>query len=190
MFNLEDLTEHGQLTERNLRSLARRRPDPMQVAHMGPTGGTTGLPKVTPRTHNDYLCRVEYASRAFEMTSHDTMLITTPIGHDLSFSMGLCLTLFPFGKVVMLESTQPEAICRTIQREKITAVAWTPTVASRLVHFERLGEYDLHSLRKMYCGGGASHSQLIKDVSEKDRLHLCQCLRRDGRDGSSDPVGG
>ena len=165
--NLEKLIDRAQLTEKNLTRLARRRPDPMQVAHMGPTGGTTGLPKVVPRTHNDYLCRVEYGARALEMTHNDTMLITAPIGHDLAFSMGLCATLIMFGKVVMLDSTQPKDICETIQKERITALAWTPTLVSRVVNFERLREYDLSSLRKMYVGGGASSPQLIRDSSQR-----------------------
>src|SRR4030043_2435112 len=49
LLNLERLIEQTELKERNLLRLAKRRPDPMQVAHMGPTGGTTGLPKVVPR---------------------------------------------------------------------------------------------------------------------------------------------
>ena len=40
-------------------ALAARRPDPTAVAHIIPSGGTTGLPKGIPRTHNDYLCNVE-----------------------------------------------------------------------------------------------------------------------------------
>jgi len=165
--NLETLIERSELTKGNLNRLAKRRPDPMQVAHMGPTGGTTGLPKVTPRTHNDFLCRVEYTARAWELTSMDSMLICAPVGHDLSFSIGLCPTLFTFGKMVMLDSTQPEDVCLIIQKERISAVAWTPTLASRLINFAGLGEYDLSSLRKMYCGGGASSSQLIRDVSQR-----------------------
>jgi 2,3-dihydroxybenzoate-AMP ligase/mycobactin salicyl-AMP ligase len=55
----ETLLQNIELTDDKLALLARRRPDPMQVAHMGPTGGTTGLPKAAPRTHNDYLSRVE-----------------------------------------------------------------------------------------------------------------------------------
>ena len=43
--------------------LARLRPDPMEVALLGPTGGTTGLPKVAPRIHNVYLSRAEFAAR-------------------------------------------------------------------------------------------------------------------------------
>jgi 2,3-dihydroxybenzoate-AMP ligase len=161
---LERLIDKAELSGRNLKRLDRAKPDPMQVAHMGPTGGTTGLPKVVPRTHNDYLCRVEYTARAWNLTPDDTLLITSPIGHDLSFSIGLCAALFTYGKTVMLDSTQPEDICRTIQKEKVTAVAWSPTFASRLLHFDRLKEHDLRSLRKMYCGGGASPPQLIKDV--------------------------
>ena len=165
--NLEKWVEGAELTQRDLDRLVRRRPDPMQVAHMGPTGGTTGLPKVVPRTHNDYLCRVEYAARAWELSYRDVMLITAPVGHDLSFSMGVCGTLFTFGKLVMLDSTQPEDICRTIQNEKVTAVAWTPTLISRVINFEGLKDYDLRSLKKMYCGGGASSPQLIRDVTRR-----------------------
>jgi 2,3-dihydroxybenzoate-AMP ligase/mycobactin salicyl-AMP ligase len=69
--NLEKLIDDASLTEDNLRKLADCRPDPMHVAHMGPTGGTTGLPKVAPRTHNSLLCNVEYAARAWEMVSSD-----------------------------------------------------------------------------------------------------------------------
>ena len=60
--SLETLIEGAELTQRNMTVLAQKRPDPMQVAHMGPTGGTTGLPKVVPRTHNDLICGSEYAA--------------------------------------------------------------------------------------------------------------------------------
>ncbi|MBW2030623.1 MAG: AMP-binding protein [Deltaproteobacteria bacterium] len=164
---LESLIESAELTEDNLLNLANRRPDPMRVAHMGPTGGTTGLPKVVVRTHNDYLCRVEYASRAWELGYDDVLLLVAPVGHDLAFSIGLCSTIFTFGKVVMLDSTDPEDICRAIQEEHVTAIPWTPALAHRLVNFRGLKDYDLSSLRKMYCGGGASPIELVRDVREK-----------------------
>lgn len=167
LLSLEELIENAKLTDENLTRLAERRPDPMQVAHMGPTGGTTGLPKVVPRTHNDYLCRVEYVARAWELNSNDTLLITAPVGHDLPFSIGLCSTIFTFGKIVMLGSTNPEDICKTIGKEKVTAIAWVPTLAHRLVNFEGLKDYDISSLQKMYCGGGVSPMELVRDVNEK-----------------------
>ena len=165
--NLEKLIEDGELTDDNLIELAQRRPDPMQVAHMGPTGGTTGLPKVVPRTHNDLLCGSEYAARAWEMGIKDTCLLAGPIGHDLTFTKGLLGSILTFGKSVLLDSTDPEIICQTIEREKVTAVVWVPTLAKRLVYFEGLNDFELSSLKKMHCGGGASLPDLIKDVREK-----------------------
>ena len=164
---LETLMQKAELTEGNLSLLAARRPDPMQVAHMGPTGGTTGLPKAAPRTHNDYLCRVEYAGRACEFNDQEICLVAAPAGHDLTFSMAICLAIFTFGKLVMLDSFEPQVVCEAIEGEKVTAIVWVPTLATRLVQFENLKDYDLRSLRKMHCGGGVSSPELIQAVHEK-----------------------
>ena len=149
-------------------ALAQRRPDPMQVAHMGPTGGTTGLPKVVPRTHNDLICSSEHAARAWEMDARDICLLVGPIGHDLTFTKGFLGSVLTFGRTVFLDSTDLDDICRTIEKEKVTALVWVPTLARRLVGFEGLVNYDLSTLKKMHCGGGASLPDLIKDV--KGRL--------------------
>jgi non-ribosomal peptide synthetase component E (peptide arylation enzyme) len=134
---------------------------------MGPTGGTTGLPKVAPRTHNDYLSRVEYAARACEFSNDDICLVAAPACHDLTFSMAICLTIFTFGKLIMLDSFEPQAVCQTIEREKVTAIVWVPTLAARLIQFDGLKDYNLRSLKKMHCGGGVSSPELIKAVHEK-----------------------
>ena len=164
---LERLIQETELTDDQLATLADRRPDPMEVAHMGPTGGTTGLPKVAPRSHNNYISRVEYAARACEFNNHDICLVAAPAAHDLSFSMAICITLFTFGKLVMLDSFEPQVVCETIQKENVTAIVWVPTLASRLIHFDGLKDYDLSSLKKMHCGGGVSSPELIKSVHEK-----------------------
>jgi 2,3-dihydroxybenzoate-AMP ligase len=165
--SLEALIEGAEPTERNMAALAERRPDPMQVAHMGPTGGTTGLPKIVPHTHNDLICNSEYAAKAWEMDRQDTCLLVGPIGHDLTFTKGFLSSIITYGKTVFLDSTDPAGVCRSIEREKVTALAWVPTLARRLVNFEGLEKYDLSTLKKMYCGGGASAPDLIKDVRKK-----------------------
>ena len=165
--SLEALMENAKLTEQNMTALSQRRPDPMQVAHMGPTGGTTGLPKVVPRTHNDLICSSEHAARAWEMDPRDTCLLVGPIGHDLTFTKGFLGSVLTYGKTVFLDSTDLDEICRTIEKEKVTALVWVPTLARRLVGFEGLGNYDLSTLKKMHCGGGASLPDLIRDVREK-----------------------
>ena len=165
--SLDALIEDAELKEKNMSALAQRRPDPTQVAHMGPTGGTTGLPKIVPRTHNDLICSSEYAAKAWKMDTRDTCLLVGPIGHDLTFTKGFLGSVLTYGKIVFLDSTDLDDICRVIEREKVTALVWVPTLARRLVGFEGLDNYDLSTLKKMHCGGGASLPDLIKDVREK-----------------------
>lgn len=165
--SLEKLIDGVQLTAENLDRLSQRRPDPMQVAHMGPTGGTTGLPKIVPRTHNDLICGSEYCARAWDMSEKDISLIAGPIGHDLSFSKGFLGSVLTGGTTVFLDSVDLDDICRTIEKEKVTTVVWVPTLARRLVSFERLADYDLSSLQRMHCGGGVSQPDLIRDVRDK-----------------------
>lgn len=165
--SLEKLIDGVQLKAENLDRLKQRRPDPMQVSHMGPTGGTTGLPKIVPRTHNDLICGSEYAARSWDMSAEDITLIAGPIGHDLSFSKGFLGSVLTGGAAVFLDSTDLDDICRTIEKEKVTTVVWVPTLAKRLVTFERLADYDLSSLQRMHCGGGASLPELIRDVQDK-----------------------
>jgi len=134
---------------------------------MGPTGGTTGLPKVVPRTHNSLICGMEYVARAWEMELHDISLLAGPIGHDLTFTKAFCVSLLTLGKSVFLDSMDPRDICATIEREKVTAIAWVPTLAKRLIDYEGLRDFDLRSLRKMHCGGGASLPEVIRGVIDK-----------------------
>ena len=165
--SLEKLLDGVRLKAENIDILSQRRPDPMQVAHMGPTGGTTGLPKIVPRTHNDLICGSEYCARAWDMSEEDISLIAGPIGHDLSFSKGFLGSVLTGGTTVFLDSVDLDDICRTIEEEKVTTVVWVPTLAKRLVTFERLADYDLSSLQRMHCGGGASQPDLIRAVRDK-----------------------
>ena len=168
--SLERMIEEAELTGDNLARLAERRPDPTQVAHMGPTGGTTGAPKIVPRTHNSLINGIEYCSKSWEQSIEDINLLAGPIGHDLTFSKGFIGAVITLGKVVFLDSTENEDICATIEREKVTSIIWVPTLAQRLLQYEDLHKYDLSSLKKMHSAGGASHPDLVKEVTERLRM--------------------
>ncbi|RJR35102.1 MAG: hypothetical protein C4576_25430 [Desulfobacteraceae bacterium] len=165
--SFEELTAKADLNEKNLARLAARRPDPEQVAHMGPTGGTTGEPKIVPRTHNSLLTGIDYCSKAWEQSNEDVNLLAGPIGHDLTFTKGFIGSIMTLGKVVFLDSTNDKDICETIEREKVTSIVWVPTLAQKLLQYEDLHKHDLRSLKKMHSAGGASHPGLVRDVTEK-----------------------
>ena len=168
--SLEKLIEEAELTEDNLARLASRRPDPMQVAHMGPTGGTTGVPKIVPRTHNSLITGIEYCSKSWEQSNQDINLLAGPIGHDLTFSKGFIGSIITCGKAIFLDSPDDKELCETIERERITSIIWVPTLAQRLLQYGDLDKHDLSSLKKMHSAGGAAHPDLVKDVTEKLKM--------------------
>jgi 2,3-dihydroxybenzoate-AMP ligase len=166
---LEELIKKGDLNERSLRAIEESRPDPMAVATITPTGGTTGLPKAVPRIHNDFIANVEYHSKAWEITSEDTILTIAPVSHGQGILCGVGASFFNFAKYVLIDSTKPEDICRVVEKQKVTAVPTVPAVLQRIVNYEGLGRYDMSSLKKVYSGGAPSTPDLVKSVYEKLR---------------------
>ncbi|MBW2030788.1 MAG: AMP-binding protein [Deltaproteobacteria bacterium] len=148
-------------------TLDRVRPKPGDVCQILPSGGTTGLPKGAPRTHNDYICNIEYKSKAWDLNVTDTCLVATTVGHNLALLVTVTGSVFHGAKMVMLDSTYPEDFCRLIQDEKVTCTGLVPTLISRYVNFENLKDYDLGSLKKIYVGAANSPPDLVKDTEEK-----------------------
>ncbi len=163
----DEILKKAKASKENLLRLEARKPGSHQIAHMGPTGGTTGLPKIVPHIHRSLLCKIEHASRAWELGEKDVCLISAPAAHDLIFTSGICAILFSFGKILMLDSTNMNKICESIQKEKVTSVVWVPTLAARLVESGEIRNYDLSSLKKMHCGGGAASAHLVQRVTNR-----------------------
>lgn len=163
---LEDLMEAGRITAATKEALAARRPDPMEMAIIIPTGGTTGTPKAVPRAHNDYITSIEYHNARWDINRTDVILTVAPVSHGQGMQMGLGGSFCHQAKFVLCDSTQPEDICRVIERERVTAFPTVPAVVQRIVTFDRLKEFDLSSLKKIYSGGAPSSPELVRSVYE------------------------
>jgi len=164
---LEKLIEGSERTPENLRALAERRPDPDEVCQILPTGGTTGLPKLSPRTHNCYMNNVEYHAYRWDITSDDTIMVITPMGHNLAVHWGMAAALFAHAKFVLLDSVKPEDICEWVERERVTAIPTVPALIARVVRMEGLDKYDLSSLKKLSVGGAPSTRDLVEAATER-----------------------
>ena len=164
---LEDLIEEAELTPASLAALEARRPDPMEVSMILLTGGTTGLPKAVPRTHNDYIASVEYHSKAWEVTSEDVVLSAAPVSHAQAMHNGVGGAFFNYATYVVTDSTDARDICGIIAREKVTAFPTVPALVQRMLGLDNLKEYDLSSLKKIYAGGAPSTPEMVKEIYEK-----------------------
>ncbi|MBW1799380.1 MAG: AMP-binding protein [Deltaproteobacteria bacterium] len=147
--------------------LEQARPDPGDVCQILPSGGTTGLPKGAPRTHNDYISNIEYMTRAWDLKATDTVLVATTVGHNLALVVCVTPSVFQGAKQVLLDSTRPEDFCRIVQEEKVTCTGLVPTLISRIVNYEGLGDYDLSSLERIYVGAANSPPELVRNVEER-----------------------
>jgi 2,3-dihydroxybenzoate-AMP ligase/mycobactin salicyl-AMP ligase len=160
--SLEELMKQ-EINGNDLERLAMRRPEPTDVAHILPSGGTTGLPKAIPRTHNDYVCNVEFQHRGWEMNSSDISLISVPVCHNLALLNVVGAVLVGY-KLVLLDSTRPLDICNTLQNERVTYMPTVPSMVRRILELEKLSGYDLTSLKKINAGGEPSLPDLIREV--------------------------
>ena len=75
------------LAQRFAREDARARvrphdPDPDDVAAFQMSGGSTGLPKIIPRTHAEYLGSAAALGRRYELTENDISLWSLPLIHN------------------------------------------------------------------------------------------------------------
>jgi 2,3-dihydroxybenzoate-AMP ligase len=163
--SLESLMER-RLSSSDLALLDEGRPEPTDVAHVLPSGGTTGLPKGIPRTHNDYISNVEFLHKGWEMHTGDIALTVVPVGHNLALLNVVGSVLFGF-KLVLADSTRPSDICSLIQAEKVTYMPTVPSLVRRIIELPDLGNYDLGSLKKISAGGEPSTPDLIREVYKK-----------------------
>jgi len=149
---LEDLLEREPGTSRA--ALDQIGIDPADPALFLLSGGTTGIPKLIPRTHNDYLYNSKIAAAACEIGPGDVLLDVLPIEHNLPLGCpGLQGFLLSGGTVVLGTSTRPRDVFELIQRHRVTHIHLVPALLIRWIDDPSISEYDLSSLRVIQSGG-------------------------------------
>lgn len=167
--SFNDLIEKVDLRRYPKDYLRSFRPDPEEICHFMPTGGTTGLPKLVPRTHNDFLANIDFRAKAWERSPRDITLISTPLTHNMAIEVSLNPTFLTGGKVVMIPSTRPKDILEAVQKEKVTTMILAVAQVQQIVDYPEFGQYDTSSLQVIGTGGSYISSELIKKVYEKIR---------------------
>jgi 2,3-dihydroxybenzoate-AMP ligase len=149
---LEDLLEREPRTRAGaLREISI---DPEDPALFLLSGGTTGIPKLIPRSHNDYLYNSKIAAAACEIGAGDVLLDVLPIEHNLPLGCpGLQGFLLSGGTVVLGTSTRPRDVFELIQRHRVSHVHLVPALLIRWIDDPSITEYDLSSLRVLQSGG-------------------------------------
>jgi 2,3-dihydroxybenzoate-AMP ligase len=141
-------------------------PDPSDVAVFLLSGGTTGLPKLIARTHDDYAYNARASAQLCRLGDDTVYLVALPASHNFPLACpGLLGTLLSGGRVVMLASPQPETAFAAIEQEGVTITAVVPAVAQRwLAHAAERRPAALRSLRVLQVGGARLADELARRV--------------------------
>jgi 2,3-dihydroxybenzoate-AMP ligase len=128
--------------------------DPTDPCIFQLSGGTTGIPKLIPRTHNDYAYNSKTAAPVCGVTADSVLLLALPIAHNLPLACpGIQGYFFQGGKVVLSPSTRPEQVFSLIQKHRATHIKVVPALLIRLINDPAIGRYDLSSLKIIQSGG-------------------------------------
>jgi 2,3-dihydroxybenzoate-AMP ligase len=130
-------------------------PDPGDIALFLLSGGTTGLPKLIPRTHDDYAYNLRASAEVCGLDRDSAYLVALPIGHNFPLACpGMLGTLAAGGRVVLAPSGDPATAFPLIAREGVTHTALVPALAIRwLDDAAGRAAADLSSLRVVQVGG-------------------------------------
>jgi 2,3-dihydroxybenzoate-AMP ligase len=118
------------------------------------SGGTTGLPKVIPRTHDDYLYNALTSAAVSGLDADGVLLVAVPIAHNFPLATpGIQGALLAGAKVVLAPAPDADTVLPLIERERVTWIPAVPAMAITWLNHPRLGRTDLSSLRALAVGG-------------------------------------
>ncbi|GAA1455083.1 (2,3-dihydroxybenzoyl)adenylate synthase [Nocardiopsis tropica] len=147
---------------------APARPDPGDIALLLLSGGTTGTPKLIPRTHQDYGYNARAAADACGLTADSVYLAVLPAAFNFTMCCpGILGTLTAGGTVVMAPSPAPETAFPLIAREGVTVTALSPPMVPVWLeaYADRApGTAELESLSVLQVGGARLADDLARRV--------------------------
>jgi 2,3-dihydroxybenzoate-AMP ligase len=141
--------------------------DPEDPALFQLSGGTTGIPKLIPRTHNDYVYNSKTAASVTAVGPDKILLDVLPLAHNLPLACpGLQGFLLHGGKVVLANTTRGEEIFPLIERHRVTHVHVVPALLIRWLNDPLIKNFDLSSLRVIQSGGQRLQPEVRRRTKE------------------------
>ena len=143
-------------------------PRPGDVAFFQLSGGSTGTPKLIPRTHDDYLYSIRASAQICQLSAESVYLSVIPAGHNFTLSSpGSFGTLYAGGTVVMCPHPSPEVALAWIARERVTITALVPPLVPVWLDAVKSLKPDLSSLKVVQVGGARFNSDMAHRLTQE-----------------------
>ncbi|AYN27235.1 (2,3-dihydroxybenzoyl)adenylate synthase [Buttiauxella sp. 3AFRM03] len=148
-----------------------------EVAFFQLSGGSTGTPKLIPRTHNDYYYSIRRSVEICRFDTRTRFLCAIPAAHNYALSSPGSLGVFYGGGRVVLANDPSATLCfPLIERHQINVTALVPPAVS--LWLQAIGEWgsnkSLESLKLLQVGGARLSEALAARIPAEIGCQLQQ----------------
>lgn len=158
-------------------STPRSLPDrsPSEVAFLQLSGGSTGLSKLIPRTHDDYIYSFRRSAEICRLGPSSVYLAVLPVAHNFPMSSpGAFGTLHAGGTVALSPSPSPDDAFAAIERTRTTITAVVPPLALAWLEAAPATTRDLSSLEVLQVGGAKLAPEVARRIEPALGVRLQQ----------------
>ncbi len=148
-----------------------------EVAFFQLSGGSTGTPKLIPRTHNDYYYSIRRSNEICGITADTRYLNALPAAHNFAMSSPGSLGIFMAGGCVVLAHDPSATLCfPLIEQHRITVTSLVPPAVSLWLQAitEGAGSAQLASLQLLQVGGARLSATLAARIPAEMGCQLQQ----------------
>ncbi|MBB5937404.1 (2,3-dihydroxybenzoyl)adenylate synthase [Streptomyces zagrosensis] len=140
-------------------------PAPADLAFLQLSGGSTGVPKLIPRTHDDYIYSLWGSNEICAVDEDSVYLCALPAAHNFPLSSpGTLGALYAGARVVLSPQPSPDVAFPLIERERVTLTGLVPPLALAWIEAAQRGEHDLSSLEVLLVGGAKFSEEAARRV--------------------------
>ncbi|MGW6732415.1 (2,3-dihydroxybenzoyl)adenylate synthase [Streptomyces sp. NPDC055013] len=150
-------------------------PEPHELAFLQLSGGTTGVSKLIPRTHDDYVYSLRGSNEICGVDEDTRFLVVLPAAHNFPMSSpGWLGTLYAGGTVVLCPRPDPATAFPLIERERITMTGLVPPLALVWTTSAAQAGEGLSSLELILVGGAKYSEQAARRLEPALGCRLMQ----------------
>jgi len=164
---LTDLANDPIEERRPASSLAGLKPKSDFPAVFQLSGGSTGLPKVIPRTHDDYLYNSYLLAARSGFHTGGIALIAIPMMHNFPLAGAVQPGLLTGAKIVLAQGTEPDKITDLIATERITWICAVPAMVVNWLNAPNFRHSDLSTITSLAVGGARLNPEPARRVLQE-----------------------
>jgi 2,3-dihydroxybenzoate-AMP ligase len=149
--------------------------NPEQIAVFQLSGGTTGLPKVAPRMHEEYAYNARAWADSRGWGTGDVVLYALPIMHNAGIGVGLQPVLLSGATLLLSPSASTETVLGLIEAHAPTSFPLVPpAVAIRILEHELSKTTDFSSIAEFIVGGQKMPQEIVQRLRSELSIDVQQ----------------